>query len=158
MNLKTFKIKMNKNLLNSDNNKQDNLSNFNNYLSPSYLAKQILIKGENKKEFHSFVSKILDENVVNTKIEEEFLKKYIFSAWKLNRLRKIEKNFLDSQQSFSEDEKIWSEKNKRVRNLKRVSITQELLLLSREQEQLERTMEKSIKHLRLEQKRNNRKF
>lgn len=143
---------MNKPQINKNKIRQEDLKNDNNALNPHLLAKQVLIRGENRREFIDFVAKIRSETLIKTKIEEELLKKYIFSAWKLARLRKIEKHLLNKQQSFTEEEELFSNTKKRIRNLKRIEITNELLLLNNQQEKLEKVMDKSLRQLREEQK------
>jgi hypothetical protein len=126
-------------------------------LSAKILAKQVLIRGENRREFNDFVAKIRSETLTQTKTEEELLKKYIFSAWKLERLRRMERGLLNSQQAFSEEDEIWSDTKRRIRNLDKLKFTNELLLLNNQQDRLEKLMVKTLKQLREEQKFNKMK-
>ncbi len=120
-------------------------------LNPSVLAKQILIKGENRKDFMSFVAQILAEVTLSSKIEEEFLKKYIFSSWKLRRMYEIERNLLNQQQVFDERDVVFSSTKRRIRNLDRVRISTEIRQIQEYQEKLEKQVMKTLDKLRDEQ-------
>jgi len=123
-------------------------------LDPTVLAKQILIKGENKRIFIDYALKIRQKGVLYKKTEEEFLKKYIFSGWKLRRMREIEKNLLNKQQVFdTENFNFQGEKNiqRRIRNLSKIQINDEIRDNQLEQERLEKQMAKALRQLREEQ-------
>lgn len=124
-------------------------------LDPTVLAEQILIKGENKRIFIDYVHKIRKKAVVNSIIEEEFLKTYIFSGWKLRRFREIEKNLLNNQQKFDPHELSFFEEEKnikrRIRNLSKIEINEEIKENNLEQEKLKKEMTKALRQLREEQ-------
>jgi predicted ATP-dependent endonuclease of OLD family len=133
-------------------------------LDPHVLAKQILIKGENKRIFIDYVVKIREKGVVYKKTEEEFLKTYIFSGWKLRRFREIEKNLLNSQQKFESYElstfssSLGEQKLKRrIRDISRIHINEELQENNLEQEKLKKEMAKALRQLREEQNLNKSK-
>lgn len=126
----------------------ENGSKFNDGLDPSRLAKQVLIRGESKKEFIGFAEKILKETPTSTEIEKEFVKKYIFSMWKLKRARVMEKNLLNSQQKFSQEEVYLSETKRRIRNLKRIHLNEELQKIINYQDRLEKQAMKALKQLK----------
>ncbi|MEI7810334.1 MAG: hypothetical protein WCI41_02125 [bacterium] len=123
-------------------------------LDPHVLAKQILIKGENKRIFIDYVLKIREKGHVYKKTEEDLLKKYIFSGWMLRRMREIEKNLFNKQQIFDScfydlpgEKKI----KKRIRNLSKIEINNDIKENHFEQERLEKQMIKALKQLREEQ-------
>ncbi len=125
-------------------------------LNPMVLAKQIVIKGENKRIFTDYVLKIREKFLIQTKIEEDFLKTYIFSGWKLRRLREIELNLLNRQQAPSDDELYgpsWGNKRKRrIRNLSKIEITDDINENNLTQEKLKKEMAKALRQLREELK------
>lgn len=132
-------------------------------VTPLILAKQVLIKGENKREFIEFVDKLRTSLNINTQIEAEIFKKYIFSSWKLRRAREMEKNLLNKQQIFEEEGKIfYSEfggaisrsvpsKRKRIRNISKLYISDELQEIINFQHKLEKQTTKILEQLREEQ-------
>jgi hypothetical protein len=127
-------------------------------LNPTVLAKQVVIRGENKRIFTDYVLKIREKILSHSKVEEEFLKTYIFSGWKLRRFREIERNLLDKQQKPSEDELdafegSWrNNRKRRVRNLSKIKITDEIKENNLTQEKLKKEMSKALRQLREEQK------
>ncbi|MFA6459202.1 MAG: hypothetical protein WCV79_02290 [Candidatus Paceibacterota bacterium] len=146
-------IKQNIDIVSEDNIVPDDL---NDSLMPQRLAKQVLIKGENKRDFFDLVHHIRVEMRAQTRIEEEFIKKYIFSAWKLRRLREVEKNILEKQNIITEEERYESDGNRprqRIRNIKKIRIDTEVELLNDQQERLEKQMVKALRQLREEQSR-----
>lgn len=126
-------------------------------LNPIVLAKQILIKGENKRIFIDYALKIREKFLIYSKIEEDFLKTYIFSGWKLRRFREIEKNILNLQQKPKGDDfdpigLSWGlEGKKRIRNISKIQITDEIKENNLTQEKLKKEMAKSLRQLREEQ-------
>jgi len=127
-------------------------------LNPAVLAKQILIKGENKRIFADYALKIREKFLIHSKIEEDFLKTYIFSGWKLRRFREIEKNIFNLQQKPKEGDRdpldlAWgSSKKRRIRNLSKIQITEEIKENNLTQEKLKKEMAKALRQLREEQK------
>ncbi len=143
--MKDIKIKQNKESLIPLKRAEGEI---NDSLSPSLLAKQVLIKGENRKEFLDLVAKIRAEIHISTQTEEEFLKKYIFSLWKLKRARVMEKNLLNSQQEFTEEEVLSSGAKRRIRNLKRIRLSEEIQKIISYQDRLEKQTIKALRHLK----------
>ncbi|MEI8175232.1 MAG: hypothetical protein WCG28_04755 [bacterium] len=147
-------IKQNKHNINLSRKEFKSLKELEDGLDPSVLAKQILIKGENKRIFIDYVLKIREKGVVYKKTEEEFLKKYIFSGWKLRRMREIEKNLFNKQQVFdSHFYGLSGEKDikRRIRNLSKIEINDEIRGNYLEQDRLEKQMTKALRQLREEQ-------
>lgn len=136
----------------SNNTSEEELAEIKGNLDPRLLAKQVLIRGESRKEFYDLVAQVCSETLIKTKTQEELLKKYIFSAWKLRRLRELERHTINQQQSFTDEEELFDDKKRRIRNLKRVEITSEVLQLNNQQEKLEKQMDKALRRLREEQK------
>ncbi len=149
-------IKQNKNKIISDNSKIRSLKEIEDGLDSDVLAKQILIKGENRRIFNDYIFKICENTRVSSKIEEELLKTYIFSGWKLRRMRIIEKDILNKQQealpyisfNISGEREI----KKRIRNISKVEINDEIKENNIEQERLKKEMVKTLRQLREEQK------
>ena len=148
-------IKPNKNRVGVNNAPIRVIKELEDGLDPSVLSKQILIKGENGRIFTDFVRKIRQNTIVNSKIEEELLKKYIFSAWKLRRMRELEKETLNRQQVYELENPFWElgEKKikRRVRNLSKIRLNDEVRGIIAEQEKLEKQMIKALRHFREEQ-------
>ena len=154
------KSRKTKNMNNLSTIKQE-VSKFKDPLSPGTLAKQVLIRGENKRDFFDFVEQISQEIHTSTRIEKELLKKYIFSSWKLKRMQGIERRVLNAQNnrptnSKLEDAEDWGEyKKTRIRNTDKICINEEIKGLLAEQEKLERSTSRSLRQLRNEQKLSN---
>mgnify|MGYP006320887427 FL=1 len=151
-------IKQNKQHIDFFRKEQGGLKELEDGLDPHVLAKQILIKGENKRIFIDYVLKIREKGVVYKKTEEEFLKIYIFSGWKLRRFREIEKNLLNDQQKFESYELSTFSSSlreqipkRRIRNISKIHINEELQENSLEQEKLKKEMTKALRQLREEQ-------
>lgn len=70
-------------------------------------------------------------------------------------MRQIERNLLNQQQAFTEDELLFSAKKHRVRNIVRIRINDEIKAVLEQQEKLEKQIVKALKQLR-EEKRLNR--
>ena len=156
--MKEQKIKQNKDQVNSYKKGRRVIRELQDGLDPIVLARQILIKGENKRIFTDYVVKIRERIGTQSKIEEEFLKTYIFSGWKLRRFREIEKNLLNSQQQGSQEENFESldvsgeyRSKKRVRNISKIEITDEIKENNLTQEKLKKEMVKALRQLREEQ-------
>lgn len=145
-------ISKNKKTLNDLTTDKSYVRSHKDSLDPRLLAKQVLIRGESRKEFYDFVAQVCAETLIETKTQEELLKKYIFSTWKLRRLRELERHTINQQQSFTDEEELFDDKKRRIRNLKRVEMTNEVLQLNNQQEKLEKQMDKALRRLREEQK------
>jgi len=126
-------------------------------LDPYVLAKQVVIKGERRQIFVDFVRKIREKMPIHSKIEEEFLKTYIFSAWKLRRLREIERIIFNGQQKIAKinyaEYGIPEEKGpvRRIRDLSRVYIDDRIKENNAGQDKLKKEMARVLKQLRDEQ-------
>jgi len=120
------------------------------------LAKKLLIKGENAKEFEKFQAKLLEEMLIVTEIEYILAEKFISSAWKLKRATEIERNLLNEQNEITDEDRFgggWNSKRRqRVRNIKRVRLyKQEIQHIIQHQIELEKSMHKALEQLRAEQ-------
>ena len=157
-----MKINKNKNQIKSVKNTQGNNKSPYDSLNPLILAKQILIKGENKREFIEFVEQLRVSLHINTHVEEEIFKKYIFSSWKLRRMREIEKNLLNNQQVFEKEKDIFTDwgtiipkkepvKKRRIRNISMVYLNDEIQEVLNFQDKLEKQTTKILRQLREEQ-------
>lgn len=151
-------IKTNKPQINSSKKGQRVIRELQDGLDPVVLGRQVLIKGENKRIFTDYVLKIRERIGTQSKIEEEFLKTYIFSGWKLRRFREIEKNLFNSQQQKPQEENFESldvsgeyRSKKRVRNISKIEITDEIKENNLTQEKLKKEMVKALRQLREEQ-------
>lgn len=123
----------------------------------SALAKKLLIRGENIREFEAFSNKIRAEILIRTEIENILLEKFISCAWKLKRATEVERNLLNNQNNIDEfDGPIrWGSKKKRVRNIKNITLyKEEVQHIIQYQLDLERSMQKYLERLREEQKLN----
>jgi hypothetical protein len=149
-----MEIDKNNNQISMINNAQKKIRQSKDSLSPKVLAKQVVVKGENKQEFYDYVAEIREELYPSSKIEEEIFKKYIFSGWKLRRAQMIERNLINKQQVFDEEELVFSDTKRRIRNIKRIELTDKIQEIISYQEKLERQMTKTLKQLRDEQKLN----
>lgn len=149
--MKKQELKKNKNGLSS---LKGGARAFRDPLSPSHLQHEILVRGENKRDFFDLVHQICLETPTYTRIEKEFLKKYIFCVWKLRRMRQIEKYLLDKQNSFVDDgiREIELPGKVRIRNITRIEINEEITHIIFQQDKLEKAMIKALKYLREEQR------
>jgi hypothetical protein len=148
--MKDRKIRDDKRVRRPAKGQQEAISTPRSGLDPVLLAKQVLIKGENRKEFYDFVAQIRKEIATPTKIEEELLKKYIFSVWMLRRMREVEKDHLNRYQKISDEENMFSSKKRRIRDIKRVRIDGGLLAIVERQDKLEKQASKALRQLREE--------
>ncbi|MFA6397242.1 MAG: hypothetical protein WDK96_00120 [Candidatus Paceibacterota bacterium] len=156
-----MKINKNKNKIKTIKSTQDKNKSSYDSLNPLILAKQILIKGESRREFVDFVEQLRVSLGINTPVEAEIFKKYIFSSWKLRRMREMEKNILNSQQIFQEKKeydyfgdvisKKTPSKKRRVRNISMIYINDEIQKVLNFQDKLEKQTTKILRQLREEQ-------
>jgi hypothetical protein len=149
-------IEINKKQLIKDNETQEKIKGHNSHLRSSFLAKKLLIKGENAKEFEKFQAKLLEEMLIVTEIEYILAEKFISSAWKLKRATEIERNLLNEQNEITDEDRFgggWNSKRRqRVRNIKRVRLyKQEIQHIIQHQIELEKSMHKALEQLRAEQ-------
>lgn len=118
------------------------------------LAKRLLIRGENVREFEEMKSSLLREILPQSKMEIILCEKIISTQWRIVRLQKLESRYLSELNKPNTDiDTIFGEtKNRRVRNLSRLppkdAVAQELL---KTQMDLESNLYTAIKLLRKEQ-------
>lgn len=128
-------------------------------LRVSSLARKLLIRGENRREFEEFRENIHAELVPKTKVENILCEKFIASAWKLRRAMVVEKTLLDRQNSITDEEKygfgdeLGYGTRRRIRNIKKVDLgTENVRHLIHYQLELEKAMQKALERLREEQR------
>ena len=125
-------------------------------LRRSLLAKRLLIKGENMRQFEEMRLKMLAEIEPHTEIENILCEKIICALWKIQRAMEIEKNLLN-QQNKIRDEEMYdfaydSTSRKRIRNIKKIRISnEEVQQVIQYQLELEKGMQKAFERLREEQ-------
>lgn len=151
-----MKLIKNNNEIRNDKKTDGNLPPFKGPLKRSHLAKKLLIKGENLREFEELRAKILAETLIQTEIENTLCEKIISAIWKSRRAREVEKNLLNELNEISEDESLggsWdSQSRKRVRNIKKVRFNSpEIQHIIQYQLELEKGLQKAIARLREEQ-------
>ncbi len=151
-----MKIKANNNGISEVKKTQEEIPPFKGPLKRSQLAKKLLIKGENLREFEEMRDKILAETLTQTEIEKVLCEKIISYIWKRKRAMEIERNLLNQKNEISEEENLdesWgSSSRKRVRNIKKVRIdSQEIKDIIQYQFELEKGFQKALERLREEQ-------
>ena len=135
---------------------EENITPFNSPLRRSPLARKLLIKGENLRQFEEMRANILKENPSRTEIEKVLCEKIISAAWKLRRAMELERNLLNAQNKIDErelyDSELGSTSRKRIRNIRKVRISSsEIQQVIQYQLELEKGMQKAIERLREEQ-------
>lgn len=124
-------------------------------LSP--LAKKILLKGENVREFEELRAQVLSDIGPQSKIEDILCEKIIFTQWKIRRASEVEKNLLNNENEITFEEKHpdpWSPPGrKRICNIDRVQMqTPEIQNIINYQLELEKLLQKLLSRLRAEQR------
>jgi len=129
-------------------------------IRPSPLARKVLLKGENIREFEELRSKVLEETHCQSKIEELLCEKIIFTIWKIMRAAEVEKNLLNKENELTFEEKHDSLRDpwdppprRRISNIKMVHMsTPEVQAVIQLQIDLEKQLHKLFSRLRSEQK------
>lgn len=138
-----------------DKNKYYSVSELKGPLRKSELAKTLLIKGENLKEFETFRAKLLAEMVPQTGVENILCEKFISSAWKHRRSLEVEKHMLNKQNEIKEydyEEVTFGKERKRIRNIRKVRYSsEEMKHLLQYQLELEKLMYRCLSRFRHEQ-------
>ena len=136
----------------------------NNIREPNYemlvsaMAKRIVIRGENTKEFAEYAKKTLEELGPQTEVENNLCEKYIFLNWKLRRSYEHERNLLSEQNSRldSKDETeiyFGHKSGRRVRNIKRIDLSDpSVIYVTQQQHELEKRISKTLDRFRAEQR------
>ena len=137
--------------------KQSDIAKPRQRIKPSPLARKVLLKGENLREFEDLRQKVLSEGFPQTEIENILCEKIIFTLWKLRRAAEVEKNLLDKENEITFEEKHPHEwdppQRKRICNIKRVHMsTPEVQAVMQQQIELEKMLQKLFSRLRAEQK------
>lgn len=130
---------------------EEKITQFELPLRYALLAKKLVIKGENRRELLDLMVRFLGENDPQGETQNILCEEIIFSVWMLRRMREHERNHTNRYQRLTEEEKAFSMKKKRIRNIKRIRIDGELQAIFSRQEKLEKQMAKALKQLRSEQ-------
>ena len=117
------------------------------------LAKKLLFKGENHRNFEVLRLKILQEIIPQTEIENILCEKIISTTWKLQRAMIVERNILSRQNRITGEEKAdYFSCRKRVRNIKRIRLDNpDIQYIIQYQLELEKNLQKTLIILREEQ-------
>lgn len=126
-------------------------------IKPSELAKKVLLKGENLREFEELRTQVLTDLGPQSKIEDILCEKIIFTQWKIRRASEVEKNLLNNENEITFEEKHpdpWSPPGrKRICNIDRVQMqTPEIQNIINYQLELEKLLQKLLSRLRAEQR------
>lgn len=151
-----MKINQNKKQIRASKRLQEDVAPIKQPLRRSLLAKRLLIKGENMRQFEEMRRKLLAETLPHTEIENILCEKIISAVWKLQRAMEIEKNLLNQQNKIRDDDfyddGFESNNRKRIRNIKKVRIhNEEIQEIIQYQLELEKGMQKAFERLREEQ-------
>lgn len=150
-----MKTKQNNNPIRKVKKPQEEIVLLKPPLRRSLLAKRLLIKGENLKQFEEMRLKMLTETQPHTEIENILCEKIISAVWKLQRAMEIEKNLLNQQNMIGDDEIYgsWDKPSrKRIRNIKKIRVSnEEIQQIFQYQIELEKGMQKAFERLREEQ-------
>jgi len=138
-----------------------------------YLGKSLLVRGENKRRFEELMAKVLKEIEPITEIEKVLCDKFIFSAWRHQRIVEIERNILSSRNvpdikkltQEEEDAEIIDRQfdldpikrravlKRRVRNIKKLRLNDsEIQSLLKHEIAIQKNMLKILERIREEQK------
>jgi len=138
-----------------DKRANDALASSTHPLKKSALAKKLLIKGENLREFEDLRASLLREMVPQTQIEQILAEKIISATWRLQRAMEVERNLLNEQNAIKEEERygMFDEHGrKRIRNIKKVRVhSVEVQHIIQYQIELEKGLQKALGRLREEQ-------
>ena len=152
-------MKINKNSNGYSNAKkgQTNIAGPKQRIRLSPLAKKVLIKGENARDFEDLRQKVLSEGVPQTEIEFILCEKIISTLWKIRRAGEIEQTLLNKENEITFEEQHrdrWDPPGrKRITNIKLVSMnTSEVQYVIQQQAELEKMLQKLFTRLRTEQK------
>ncbi len=123
----------------------------------STLAKKLIISGENPREFEEFRASLLSELLPRTKVEEMLSEKIISCAWRLQRAQVVERNLLNAQNVFTDEERYDASSfdsrplRRRIRNIKRIDLTDAAVqYVAEHQIALQKVMNKTLERLRAE--------
>jgi hypothetical protein len=134
-----------------DMHSQDSLRRNRSKITLSFLGKNILIKGENKRKFEVLRAKIIEEIEPATEIERVLCEKFIFAVWNHDRAIEVERNMLNAQNQIKKSD--GSDSRVRIRNICKVSLAGHLIqkvLIHRTA--IEKNMLKTLERIREEQR------
>ncbi len=122
------------------------------------MQKKLVIRGENAREFARFAENLLSELGARNKIEMLYAEKFIFTAWKYHRAAELERNMLTEQNTpdtykMEDDRRKNIKKYYRVRTIEKVNLFRDdrVRQLIEYQFELERSMDRALRRLRIEQ-------
>ncbi len=125
-------------------------------IKPSSLAKKVLLKGENVREFEELRAQVLSETGTQSKIDDILCEKIISTLWKLRRAAEVERNLLNKENEITFEERhpgpYERPGRKRICNIDRVVMgSEEVQNIIHYQIELEKMLQKMIKQLKTEQ-------
>ncbi len=151
-------VTQNNNPIKKDTNTKAKITPDKHPLRRGPLAKKLLIKGENLREFEDLQAHLLSETLPQTKIENILVEKIISATWKLQRAMLVEKTLLNEQNAITYDERypsdVWEKipPRIRIRNIKKIHFKdEEIKHLIQYQIDLEKGLQKALVRLRREQ-------
>ncbi len=138
-------------------NKQNDTTLHKGRIKPSELAKKVLLKGENLREFEELRAQVLSDMGPQSKIDNILCEKIIFTQWKIRRAGEVEKNLLNKENEITFEElhpDPWGPRpRKRICNIDRVQMqTPEIQNIINYQLELEKLLQKLLSRLRAEQR------
>lgn len=141
--------------------KQANTADSKQRLKPSPLAKKVLLKGENLREFEELRAEVLADMGPQSKMENILCEKIIFTLWRLRRAAVVERNLLNKENEITFEERhpnSWDPpQRKRICNIDRVHMqTDEVKNVMQYQIELEKILQKLLSRLRSEQRLRNK--
>ncbi len=122
-------------------------------IKQSPLARKLLLKGENKREFEKMMANILSDILPKTEIEKILCEKIISTAWKMKRAMVVERNLLNKENEISMEERRGDEwgvsPRQRIRNINKVRMqSPEVLKVIQYQINLDKTLQKTLERIR----------
>lgn len=152
-----MKIEQNNKAYRYVSKRQQKIASSKPRLRPSPLAKKVLLKGENLREFEEMRAQVLSDTGPQSKMENILCEKIIFTLWKLRRAAEVERNLLNKENEITFEERHpdpWSPKpRKRITNINRVLMqSPEVQLVIQYQIEHEKMLQKLFSRLRSEQR------
>jgi hypothetical protein len=136
---------------------QPNTAPVKKQIKPSDLAKKVLLKGENLREFEELRAQVLEDLGPQSEIENILCEKIIFTQWKIRRAGEVERNLLNEENEITFEEKhpnSWDPPGrKRITNIDKVRMqSPEVQNIVNYQIEMEKVLQKLLSRLRSEQR------
>ncbi len=112
-------MKDDKQPVDADMSSKTTVSNRKSKIRLSYLGRNLLVKGENKRKFEELRARILKEIRPMTEIERVLGDKFISAVWNHDRTLEVERNMLNTQNQIKDGR--GSDSRRRIRNIRKVS-------------------------------------